>query len=127
MRILILLLLLLLMPSVCMARKYKLLVINRDNVTREIVTIHESGGYYDLTKVLWDERVDGELPDIADIQGTRRTGDRLTHSDAQRAAHDSLVVIENNTQATRRAARDAVLAKLDITRAEFRILMQIGN
>lgn len=42
---------------------YKLLVNNYVN-DQEVVYIEKSGGYYDETRILWDERVSGALPAI---------------------------------------------------------------
>jgi hypothetical protein len=39
----------------------KLIVINPRN-EQEIIDIHPSGGYYDSSKILFDERIEGELP-----------------------------------------------------------------
>lgn len=41
-----------------------LLVIKPDG-SREITSIDRSGSYYDPAKVVWDERVDGKMPDNA--------------------------------------------------------------
>lgn len=122
----ILILLLLLVPSVCMARKYKLLVINRDGITREIITIHESGGYYDSTKVLWDERTDGELPSIARLQGTLRVNGRITYSSAQ---DNSYRVRENqreNSRAEKRSEKSDILERIGITEEELTLLLNRG-
>lgn len=54
---------------------YKLLVDNPQGI-QEIIEVGEGGGYYDQTKVLWDERVDGRLPDITP-GGLVRQGDEL--------------------------------------------------
>ena len=37
------------------------LVANFDDGVQRLQVIHESGGFYDKTKVVWDERVDGPL------------------------------------------------------------------
>ena len=119
----ILILLLLLIPSVCMARKYKLLVINRDNITREIVTIHESGGYYDLAKVLWDERVDGPLLDIVEVQGSVRTDDAITHSQAQLNIYNAREATRSNDRNSKRSAKNAVLLRLNISQEDLDLIL----
>lgn len=43
---------------------YALLVINPQDV-KEVVYVTKSGGYYDSSRILWDERTDGPLPDEA--------------------------------------------------------------
>jgi hypothetical protein len=42
---------------------FKLLVVSPQD-KQEIVEVEESGGYYDESKVLWDERKHGLLPEI---------------------------------------------------------------
>lgn len=42
----------------------KLLVIKPDG-TRGVIPIGDSGSYYDQSKVIWDERTDGEMPQDA--------------------------------------------------------------
>lgn len=39
----------------------KLLIIKPDD-SRDIITVGDTGGYYDPTKIVWDERVDGAMP-----------------------------------------------------------------
>lgn len=39
----------------------KNLIVNNPSGKREIVTVSETGGYYDDARILWDERTDGEL------------------------------------------------------------------
>jgi hypothetical protein len=43
---------------------YGLLVLNPQEV-KEVVYVSKSGGYYDETRILWDERKDGPLPSEA--------------------------------------------------------------
>jgi hypothetical protein len=42
---------------------FKLLVLNPQG-KQEIVEVEESGGYYDDSKVIWDERKHGPLPSV---------------------------------------------------------------
>lgn len=41
---------------------YKLIVLNPSG-EKEVVLVEQSGGYYDGSKILWDERTQGELSD----------------------------------------------------------------
>ena len=43
---------------------------------QEIITIDESGSYFDMARVLWDERVDGALPSVT-LGKMQRTGSQL--------------------------------------------------
>lgn len=54
---------------------YKLLV-QTDDANQEIICVEETGSYYDETKILWDEREDGELPDVK-LGAMKRIGDSL--------------------------------------------------
>lgn len=54
---------------------YKLLV-QTDDANQEIICVEETGSYYDSTKILWDEREDGELPDVK-LGAMKRIGDSL--------------------------------------------------
>lgn len=71
------------------------LVVNRDHGEQELLVIHESGGYHDPTKVVWDERVDGPLAanHEAAIGGLVRSGKTIS--------------IDNAKLATARAAKQA--------------------
>jgi len=42
----------------------RLLVVNPEGI-REIISIDDSGSYYDQSKVVWDERINGPMPDNA--------------------------------------------------------------
>lgn len=54
---------------------YKLLV-QTDDSTQEIINVEETGSYYDETKILWDERIDGELPSVT-LGAMKRIGNNL--------------------------------------------------
>ena len=40
------------------------LLVNAPTGEQQIITVGEGGGYFDINRVLWDERIDGGLPDI---------------------------------------------------------------
>lgn len=61
---------------------YKLLV-QVDDATQEIVEVEETGSYYDETKILWDERIDGELPPVT-LGAMKRIGNSLVLDDFQK-------------------------------------------
>lgn len=54
---------------------YKLLV-QIDSANQEIICVEETGSYYDETKILWDERQDGDLPDVK-LGAMKRIGNNL--------------------------------------------------
>ena len=51
----------------------KLLVIKPDGM-RDIIEVDVSGSYYDQSKVIWDERIDGKMPADADPNMTKVNG-----------------------------------------------------
>lgn len=53
----------------------KLLIINIAGI-QEVIEVGEGGGYFDQSKVLWDENVDGQLPNIT-LGGMERVGSEL--------------------------------------------------
>lgn len=78
----------------------KLLVINLDGI-REVLEINQGGGYFDRDRVLWDERVDGDMPDI-EISGAVRVDDDLLFNGEVAQANSNLKVTlaasENNAR-----------------------------
>lgn len=40
------------------------LLVNNPQGHQELITVSEGGAYFDASRVVWDERVDGELPEI---------------------------------------------------------------
>lgn len=65
------------------------LLVNTPSGLQEIIEVGEGGGYFDQSRVLWDERIDGALPSIT-LGGMVRAGNDLefsqTRMDAQTAA-----------------------------------------
>jgi len=52
------------------------LLVNTPIGTQEVIEVAPSGGYFDLSRVLWDERIDGPLPDVI-LGGMVRVGGAL--------------------------------------------------
>lgn len=69
--------------------RIKLLIINLDD-EQEIIKINQSGSYYDKSKVMWDERIDGKL----DSEIEQHVG-YLKREDKQLVIDDDLMVIHN--------------------------------
>ena len=61
---------------------YKLLV-QTDDSTQEIINVEETGSYYDETKILWDERIDGDIPPVT-LGAMKRIGNSLVLDDFQK-------------------------------------------
>jgi hypothetical protein len=52
------------------------LLINTPSGLQELIEVGEGGGYFDISRVLWDERIDGAIPDIT-VGGMIRQGNQL--------------------------------------------------
>jgi len=63
--------------------EYKLLVINPHD-EQEIIVINKSGGYYDQSRVLWDERSNGIFP-----------SNMVVHLGYLKVVNSSLVIDDN--------------------------------
>ena len=91
---------------------YKLLV--EESTIQKIIEVEKSGGYYDMDKVIWDERVDGELP-LIDIGGLEKQGNTLAVNNAKKAMHDqALGVIEAKEDATIAKAEAEIITQTEI-------------
>ena len=71
----------------------KLLVIKPDG-SRDIISIGDTGSYYDQAKVVWDERVDGSMPDdvcpsMIKVDGRLVIDDTLVATNTARQLTDS--------------------------------------
>lgn len=61
------------------------LLVNAPTGKQEIIVVGDGGGYFDLERVLWDERIDGELPPIV-LGAMLRVGDSLVVDEQRRLA-----------------------------------------
>ena len=52
------------------------LLVNTPNDLQELIEVGEGGGYFDVSRVLWDERIDGAIPDVT-VGGMVRQGNQL--------------------------------------------------
>lgn len=52
------------------------LLVNAPSGKQEVIKVTETGSYFDPARVLWDERIDGALPDIT-LGKMQRNGDQL--------------------------------------------------
>lgn len=86
---------------------FKLLV-NAPSGAQEIVEVEESGSYFDATRVLWDERVDGPLPTDVQLGGMYRQGLELLVDTALAEAHEA-----TELAASRAAVWEAIKVERD--------------
>lgn len=64
----------------------KKLLVNAPSGAQQIIEVGEGGGYFDNSRVLWDERSDGEIPSIT-LGGMVRQGNSLTFSQSRMDEH----------------------------------------
>ena len=102
--------------------KYKLYVDCPDG-RQDIVEVEASGEYYDNSKVLWDERIDGELPPVA-VGAMTRIGDTLTIDDNKLVANSDKQLSNLKSTSLRKidAANDDVITAV-IGRRDTEYLM----
>lgn len=98
------------------------LLVNNTREFQEVITIDQSGGYFDESRVVWDERKHGPLPEFSG-QGQERytldgspalrvNQDLKTQQDAAKASWDAKVAREALKQKLKRCAdlgRDVVM------------------
>ena len=58
------------------------LLVNAPNGAQELVEVGDGGGYFDPARVVWDERTDGQLPEIT-LGGMVRSGAALVFDPAR--------------------------------------------
>lgn len=82
---------------------------------QEIIQVGDGGGYFDLSKVLWDERIDGPL-DVAGVNaqigGWTRAGKSLAFDALKKSASDAaLAAIQtaNDSKAAAVSSRKSVM------------------
>lgn len=73
----------------------KKLLVNAPSGAQEIVQVGEGGGYFDPSRVLWDERKDGPLPANVKVGGMVREGRALRLDAGLLAAHEEIKAEEN--------------------------------
>lgn len=57
------------------------LLVNQPSGKQEIIEITSSGGYFDVSRVVWDERIDGALPAVTLGKMQRNGGQLVTLED----------------------------------------------
>lgn len=92
------------------------LLVNTVAGTQEIIFVGEGGGYFDPSRVLWDERVDGAMPDVT-LGGMVRVGNALQIDNALLSASLEANQLSAAIQAREVAkhARTTKIAALTVT------------
>lgn len=68
----------------------KQLLVDAPNGEQWLLTVDDTGGYFDPQRVLWDTSINGELPNIT-VGGMVRNGDSLVYSQAREDQHSAAV------------------------------------
>ena len=85
------------------------LLIDAPTGQQELIEIGEGGGYFDPSRVLWDERTDGPLPEIT-LGGVVRVGNTLVFNQSRMEEHTASTRPPIPQAVTMRQARLALLA-----------------
>lgn len=84
------------------------LLVNDPSGAQRLIEILPGGGYFDLDRVVWDERADGATPAIT-LGGMVRQGSALVFSQARKDQHDAALA-PALAEAARLAETDAETA-----------------
>lgn len=71
------------------------LLVNAPTGEQQIIEVGVGGGYYDASRVLWDERVDGPLPEVQ-LGGMVRVGGALNFDGALYTASVNVSIFKAN-------------------------------
>lgn len=71
----------------------KQLLVDAPNGEQWLLTVDDTGGYFDPQRVLWDTSVSGELPSIT-VGGMVREGANLVYSQARNDQHSAAVAAQ---------------------------------
>lgn len=94
------------------------LLVNTPIGLQELIEVGEGGGYFDASRVLWDERTDGNLPSIT-VGGMVRQGSQLVFDSQLFAEYEAkLAAIVTPTAPT----KEQLLAELQVLTAKINAL-----
>ena len=82
------------------------LLVNAPSGDQQVIEVREGGGYFDPARVLWDERLDGPLPEIT-LGGMVRDGDSLVVDSDLLASTTAAILAQQKAQAVSRIDSDA--------------------
>jgi hypothetical protein len=88
------------------------LLVNAPSGRQEIIEVGAGGAYFDPDRVIWDERVDGPLPEDVQVGGMVRTGSALAFSQELYSQQLAATAAASAT-AFRKRASDAIQVMLD--------------
>jgi hypothetical protein len=88
------------------------LLVNTPSGAQELITIGPGGGYFDESRVIWDEREDGALPEIT-LGGMVRSGNALEFSQTRKDEHDAAVAPRPPASVTKRQGMAELIDRED--------------
>ena len=94
------------------------LLVNTPNDLQELIEIGEGGGYFDISKVIWDERIDGAIPDVT-VGGMVRQGNQLVFDSQLFANHKTKLA---KVVAPAAPTKEQLLAELQALTAKINAL-----
>jgi hypothetical protein len=66
------------------------LLVDAPTGEQQLIEVGQGGGYFDPARVIWDDRADGEVPEIT-LGGMVRQGNALVYSGERFAVHQAAV------------------------------------
>lgn len=67
------------------------LLVDAPSGVQELIEVGPGGGYFDETRVVWDERKDGPLPEVT-VGGMKREGKELAFDPERLTVHEEASV-----------------------------------
>jgi hypothetical protein len=93
------------------------LLVNTPSGLQQVIQIGEGGGYFDQSRVLWDERTDGQIPAIT-VGGMKRNGNSLEFDQQLLDAHNASLALQIPPAPT----KEELLAQLNALSAQIQAL-----
>jgi hypothetical protein len=94
------------------------LLVNTPTGLQELIDMGEGGGYFDASRVLWDERMDGVLPSIT-VGGMVRQGNQLVFNSQLFAEYEAKLAVINTPVAP---TKEELMAQLNAIAAQIQAL-----
>ena len=94
------------------------LLVNTPTGLQELIEVGEGGGYFDASRVLWDERTDGVLPSIT-VGGMVRQGSQLVFDSQLFAEYEAKLAATVTPPAP---TKEQLLVELQILTAKINAL-----
>lgn len=90
------------------------LLVESPNGFQELIEIHVSGSYFDLSLVTWDERRDGPFPPalLSEVGGLIRSGSELIVNAAKKSAYLAAKAAAAAAESAKLAAKEAAMTRL---------------